>query len=212
MKFTTLFFDVDDTLYPADCGLWQAIKARIGQYMQERLGIPAEEIPALRQQYYEKYGTALKGLEFHYPVKVQEYLDYVHDVPLERYLRPQPELAAALKALPARKFLLTNADAGHASRVSAALGLENCFEGVIDVAAMSPYCKPMPEAFQRALSLAGGPSPARCAFFDDLPRSTRAARALGIFSVLVSAAPPEDASCADAWLGDWSQLPGLLAG
>lgn len=210
MKFTTLFFDVDDTLYPADCGLWPAIKARISRYMQERLGIPAEQIPALRQQYYETYGTALKGLENNYPINPQEYLDYVHDIPLELYLRPQPELAARLMALPARKFLLTNADANHAWRVTRALGLEACFEGIIDVEAMLPYCKPMPAAFQIALRQAGNPAPAQCAFFDDLPRSTRAARALGIFSVLVSASAPEDPSCADAWLSDWSQLPGLL--
>jgi len=210
MKFNTLFFDVDDTLYPADCGLWQAIKARIGQYMQECLHIPAEQVPVLRQQYYEKYGTALKGLEFNYPVDIKKYLDYVHDVPLERYLSPQPKLASVLQAIPARKILFTNANANHASRIVHALGLETCFDGVIDVEAMSPYCKPMPESFEIALHLAGDPAPAQCALFDDLPRTTRAAHARGIFSVLISAALPEDASCADAWLSDWSQLPGLL--
>jgi len=68
----------------------------------------------------------------------------------------------------------------------------------------------MPESFEIALHLAGDPAPAQCALFDDLPRTTRAAHARGIFSVLISAALPEDASCADAWLSDWSQLPGLL--
>ena len=28
MRFTTLFFDLDDTLYPNSSGLWQGIKAR----------------------------------------------------------------------------------------------------------------------------------------------------------------------------------------
>ena len=29
MRFSTLFFDLDDTLYPSENGLWQAIKERI---------------------------------------------------------------------------------------------------------------------------------------------------------------------------------------
>ena len=39
MKFTTIFFDLDDTIYPHESGLWEAIKARISQYMHEELGI-----------------------------------------------------------------------------------------------------------------------------------------------------------------------------
>ena len=48
MRFTTLFFDLDDTLYPSKTGLWPAIKDRMNQYMIERLGIPEPDVPFLR--------------------------------------------------------------------------------------------------------------------------------------------------------------------
>ena len=61
MRFTTIFFDLDDTLYPSNAGLWLAIKNRMNDYMRERMNIPADEIPALREKYYLQYGTTLHG-------------------------------------------------------------------------------------------------------------------------------------------------------
>ncbi len=52
MQYTTIFIDLDDTLYPAGNGLWQAIKERIRQYMRERLGVPAQVVPELSHQYF----------------------------------------------------------------------------------------------------------------------------------------------------------------
>jgi len=43
MLFTTLFFDLDDTLYPPATGLWEAIGSRINLYMTERMGFPPEQ-------------------------------------------------------------------------------------------------------------------------------------------------------------------------
>ena len=42
----TLLFDLDDTLYAAECGLWPAIGQRITQYMIERLGLPPASVGA----------------------------------------------------------------------------------------------------------------------------------------------------------------------
>ena len=63
MRFSTLFFDLDDTLYPASTGLWHAIKERMNMFMHERLCLPEAEIPALREQYFKTYGTTLRGLQ-----------------------------------------------------------------------------------------------------------------------------------------------------
>ena len=38
MPFTTLFFDLDDTLYPPSTGVWDAIGDRIDLYIQTRVG------------------------------------------------------------------------------------------------------------------------------------------------------------------------------
>lgn len=208
VTITTIFFDLDDTLYPAQSGLWTDIKARISLYMHERLGIPAEQAQTLRQQYLEQYGTTLMGLKAHYTLDVPDFLDYVHDLPLGNYIRPTPGLRSVLEALPARKIIFTNAHTGHVQRVLAALDLEGCFDGVLDILAMHPYCKPMPESFAMALRLAGETDARRCVMIDDLPRTTRAAREYGMFSILYGASQPHpDAS---AVLSDLLQLPALL--
>lgn len=210
MPITTIFFDLDDTLYPASCGLWEAIKDRIGLYMHERLDIPREQVQPLRKYYYEKYGTALRGLEMEYPLDKADYLAYVHDLPLANYIEPNPNLRSIIEALPARKFIFTNADSAHANRVLATLGLSNCFDGIVDILAVSPYCKPMPESFEIALTLAGSPAPEQCVIIDDMPRTTLAAKQADIFSILVSEDIDKHEVEADAILTAWQELPSIL--
>jgi putative hydrolase of the HAD superfamily len=210
LMYTTIFFDLDDTLYPESCGLWQAIKERMNLYMHERLGIPRDVIPAIREQYFQQYGTTLRGLEANYKVDELDYLEFVHEVPLENYISPDPNLRAALDALPNRKFIFTNANHGHARRVMSAVGVDDLFDGIIDVTAISPYCKPMREAFEIALRLAGDPDPLECVMIDDLARTTRAARELGMFSILFGKTQPHPD--ANAVLNDWSNLKDLLNG
>lgn len=210
MLFSTLFFDLDDTLYPADTGLWTEIRARINTYMHERLGFPREEIEALREKYFKEYGTTLRGLQAHHRVDMDDYLAFVHDVPLGEYIQPAPGLRAALEALPARKYIFTNADARHAGRVLGVLGLEGLFDGIIDVHTLAPHCKPMPGAFEKALQAAGNPDPRACALLDDQARITRAGRACGLYTILVGKdAAPGDA---DASIDDLLELPALLDG
>jgi putative hydrolase of the HAD superfamily len=208
MNFSTIFFDLDDTLYPAACGLWLQIRARISRYMVERMGLPVDQAHVLQRQYFEQYGTTLRGLEAKHAVDTADFLAYVHAVPLRDYLQPDPQLRAVLQAIPARKFIFSNADVHHARRVTAALGLKGCFDGVVDVVAIAPYCKPMPESFAIALQLAGEPDPRRCVMIDDLPRTTQAAREQGLFSILYGKTEPHPE--ADAVLTDWSLLPDLL--
>src|SRR5688572_6973279 len=80
MRFTTIFFDLDDTLYPSSAGLWKNIKERIGIYMYERMHIPQEEVPTLREKYLLEYGTTMRGLQAHHKIDTEDFLAYVHDL------------------------------------------------------------------------------------------------------------------------------------
>ena len=210
MSISTIFFDLDDTLYPADCGLWPVIRDRIGLFMVEQLNISSEEMPGLRRTLFEQYGTTLRGLQHQFSFSVSDFLAFVHDVPLSKYLKPDPELKLVLAKLPVRKYIFTNADVNHAKRVLKALDLEDCFEGIIDVVAMNPYCKPMPASFKIAMQTAGELDPSRCVMIDDIHRTTRAARELGLFSILYGV--DQNSPDANAFLTDWETLPILLSG
>ena len=210
MQFTTFFFDLDDTLYPPATGLWGAIGGRITRYMIERMGFPPENVESIREKYFHEYGTTLRGLQANHDVDMDDYLAFVHDVPLGLYIHPDPDVRAALASIPARKFILTNADVNHARRVLEAVGLQGLFNGILDVHSMAPFCKPMPEAFELALKAAGNPEHQACVLLDDQMRITRAARSLGMFTSLVGKTMPGDD--ADAALLHLSDLPGLLDG
>lgn len=208
MRFTTLFFDLDDTLYPHSTGLWPAIKGRMNLYMTERLGLPESDVPFLREQYFKMYGTTLRGLEERHNVDKDDFLSFVHDLPIQEYLKPDPIVRDVISSLPTRNLIFTNADVSHARRVLAALELDDLFETVVDVNAVAPYCKPMPESFAIAMDLADEPDPRKCVMIDDLPRTTRAALNVGMASLLYGCNDPsEDAS---GVFSDWTDLPILL--
>ena len=185
MEYSVLFFDLDDTLYSNTNGLWEAIRERMTDFMQERLGFPPDEIPDRRRNYFEKYGTTLRGLQINHSVDSDEYLAYVHDLPLEEFISPDPNLHNLLISLPQQKWIFTNADENHANRVLEILGLSDCFTGIIDVRALEFLCKPDRKAYQRALSLANGADPDQCVFLDDSPRNLEPAYQIGFTTVLV---------------------------
>ncbi len=218
MRFTTIFFDLDDTLYPASCGLWPTLKERMSRYMIERMNIPAADVPRLREKFFLEYGTTLRGLQASYKMDVRDYLAYVHNVNLADYIHPDPIQQSVLASLRTRNLIFTNADVPHAQRVLRQLQIEKYFADIIDVNRMEPYCKPSPEAFTIAMKAAGEDDPSKCVMIDDLPRTTHAAKDLGLYSLLYGFEVPsrygESALSPDfdAAFSDWRELPGLLNG
>ncbi|HAV78756.1 MAG TPA: pyrimidine 5'-nucleotidase [Anaerolineae bacterium] len=209
MRFSTIFFDLDDTLYPSSSGLWDALKERMTVYMRDVLHIPEAEVPALREQYYKMYGTTLRGLVERHKVDREDFLAFVHDVSLKDFLTPNPLQREIIASLPQRKLIFTNADVNHARRVLSVLQLDDLFDTIIDVNAVAPYNKPNPESFAIAQELADEPDPRKCVMIDDLPRTTRAALEVGMASILYGTEEPtKDAS---GVFVDWNHLPILLA-
>jgi len=185
MHFSTLFFDLDATLYPASNGLWEQIRLRIYKFMLEEIGIPEVEIPATRDKYWTTYGTTLEGLRIHHQVEPDDYLKYVHDLPLKDFLEPDPALRELLKTLPQDLWVFTNADHHHAGRVLNELGISDLFSGVVDLLALDFIVKPNRKAYQTALKLAGVTDPKKCVLFDDLIQNLIPAKELGFFTSLV---------------------------
>jgi pyrimidine 5'-nucleotidase len=208
MRFTTIFFDLDDTLYPPDTGLWHAIKERMNSYMRERMHFPEDQIATIREKYFLQYGTTMRGLQANHKIDTDDFLAYVHDLPLKEYLTPNPTLRSVIASLPTRNLIFTNADINHAKRVLTTLELTDLFDTIVDVNSVAPYCKPMPESFAIAMQIAGETDPSKCVMIDDIHRATRAARETGWFSILYHSTLNDGA--ADAHLTDWNELLDIL--
>jgi len=205
MLIKTIFFDLDDTLYPRQSGVWQAMRMRIGRYMHEVVGIPEEQVAEVRDGYLSRFGTTLRGLQHEFSIDADDYLRFVHDVPIEAMVIPNLALAAMLGQLPQSKFIFTNSVSFHAERVLAALGIRQCFEGIIDVQAMQFHSKPDPLAYQTAYHQAGV-VPSEALFVDDMPANLRPARQLGSHTVLVAPAEEQAPDAAHVYIQQAEQL------
>ncbi|MGQ0600237.1 MAG: pyrimidine 5'-nucleotidase [Anaerolineales bacterium] len=179
-----LLFDLDETLYGPQTGLWNAIGERILSFMMERLRVTRVEAEALRLRYRKQYGVALNGLMAEYGVDPDDYLAYVHDLPLDQYLQPDVALNGMLARLPLPKAIFTNSDQAHATRVLTRLGIVRHFQKIIDIRALALVNKPKPEAYQRALRLLNT-QPHECVFIDDLPQNLTPAQQLGLITIHV---------------------------
>jgi putative hydrolase of the HAD superfamily len=153
--------------------------------MMERIGIPEKDVRRIRGQYLREYGTTLNGLRMRYGVDPQEYLSFVHDLPLAEFLRRDEILRTQLENLPQRKWIFSNADRPHIDRVLAALGLTSLFEGIIDIYATGFACKPFKRAYCLAMEKAGVSRAETCLLVDDQPRNLEPATRLGMTAVLV---------------------------
>jgi putative hydrolase of the HAD superfamily len=180
----SVFFDLDDTLYPRSSGLMQAIGENIHRYLIERMHVPAGEAKVVRRHLREKHGTALRGLQQEgYPVDVDEFLRFVHDIPLDS-VTPDPQLRAALLALPLRRAVLTNSNIEHASRVLKHMRIDDCFERIIDIRALGYVCKPATGAYQLALDMLDARAQTSI-LVEDNTVNTAPARAMGMTCIVV---------------------------
>ena len=194
MDYRLLLFDLDETLYPIGSKLWDEISNRMGEYMVQHLHFHPDDVHTIRRSYFETYGTTLRGLQLHHQIDALDFLKYVHDIPLEQFLNPDGELRPLLRSLPQRKWICTNADARHAWRVLHFLGIEDCFDGIMDIVAADFIPKPSPDFYSHAIRLAGEPDFKACVLFDDLSKNLAPARSLGMTTVLVRPGVQNDPS------------------
>jgi putative hydrolase of the HAD superfamily len=176
-------FDLDNSLYPHSCNLFELIDQRMGAYIQRLLGVDAAEARRVQKGFFHAHGTTLAGLMANHGVEPHDFLDYVHDIDLAR-VTADPALVAAMDALPGRKFVFTNASEDYARRVLDRLGLANAFDGMHDIHAMAYVPKPDPSGYA-AICAAHGIDPARALFADDMVRNLAPAKAIGMTTLWV---------------------------
>jgi putative hydrolase of the HAD superfamily len=179
-----ILFDLDDTLYPGQVGIMGQIRILILRYLHTRLHLSPEEAEAVRRDYLRTYGTTMRGLQINHHIDADEFLDYVHDIPLDEYLQPNPELDAALASIPQEKVVFTNASREHAERVLRQLGIRQHFSRIVDVRDVGFESKPQPFAYRRICDLLDV-RPEECLLVEDNVRNLRPGKALGMVTVLV---------------------------
>lgn len=185
-------FDLDNTLYSADCQLFAQIDARMTEFICGRFDMAHDEARRMQKAYYVEYGTTMSGLMTRHDVCPDEFLEYVHDIDVS-VVHENLDLGTALAALPGRKFIFTNGSVKHAENVAGALGVLHHFDEIFDIKAAGYAPKPRREPYEKFLS-SHGITPRGAVMFEDIVQNLETPHALGMTTVLVHS----DA----AWLDD----------
>ena len=181
-------FDLDNTLYRADNGIFAQIESRMTDYVTTLLKLPRDAARVRQKDLYRRYGTTLNGLMREHEVDAEDYLNFVHDIDLGS-LGPDAPLAEALEKLPGRRFVFTNGCRDHAARILDRLQMTHLFDGVWDIRTMNFVPKPQACAYDSVMG-ASGVDPARAAMFEDLARNLVPARAMGMTTVWLKTDAP----------------------
>lgn len=176
-------FDLDNTLYHPDARLFDQIEVRMTGWVMQALGVDQERANHLRQHYWMTHGTTLAGLMREHGMEPGPYLTHVHDITLD-HLRPDPVLAARIKALPGTKIIYTNGPKDHAERVAAARGLSDVFDGLYGIGEAGFRPKPERAAFEAIFAQAGVAAD-QAAMFEDDAKNLLAPHEMGMRTVLV---------------------------
>ncbi len=195
-----LLIDLDNTIYPASCGLLRAIDRRMSKFMTEKLGFNPVEVDAVRVKYWQKYGTTLRGLRETIGVDELDFLAYVHELDLESHIEADVKLREMLDSLPHPKYIYTNADRSHAERVLEAMRLSGAFAEIFDIISLGMTGKPDPLSYalveEKLAALDGNQSgkaafarsdssPETIIFFDDYAKYLEPAKLRGWITVHV---------------------------
>jgi putative hydrolase of the HAD superfamily len=195
-------FDLDNTLYRADNGIFARIDARMTEFLSDYLGKPRDEARAVQKALYREHGTTLNGLIKLYGIDPESYLNYVHDIDLGD-LMPDAALDFAIARLPGRRYIFTNGCRNHAARILERLRIAHLFDEVWDIRTIGFAPKPDPAAYANVVAKAGI-VPAKAAMFDDIARNLVPAHAMGMTTVWLKTD--------SAWAGQGPEFPVASAG
>jgi putative hydrolase of the HAD superfamily len=201
-----ILFDLDNTLYPRACGLFHLIEGRIKEYLRVRLNLSDGEAAALRRRYLRAYGFTLVGLIKHQGIDPEDYLQFVHEVDVEKILAEDRGLARMMSCIPLKKVIVTNSTEQYAQRVIRRLGVEPFFLHIFDIAFMNYRPKPDPSSFHKVMNHLGAKGD-ECLMLDDHVPTLTTARTLGMTTVHVGETGDAEA---DYQIGDIKGLEQVL--
>ncbi|ODT70440.1 MAG: pyrimidine 5'-nucleotidase [Pelagibacterium sp. SCN 63-23] len=194
---TDWVFDLDNTLYPRECNLFAQIDIRITNYVMDLTKLDFDTARLLQKDYYRDFGTTLNGLMQQHSIDPDHFLDTVHAIDYSP-VDPHPDLVDAIRALPGRKFILTNGDTGHARSVLSRLGGGDLFEHVHDIRAMTFVPKPHRAAYDGFFAR-HQIDPTRAIMFDDLEKNLVVPHEVGMTTVQVVPGEGYAHDQVDAW-------------
>jgi len=179
-------FDLDNTLHDARPRIFPSMHEQINAYLKTRFGVDQAGADAMRQSFWRRYGTTLKGLMRHHGEDPRRFLRETHVFPeLADMVVHENALKHALARLGGTKLVFSNAPRHYVEEVLRAIGVGRFFDAVYTIEDARYRGKPELHGFHMLLRK-HHLDPHCCAFVDDALDNLRAAHRLGMSTVWVS--------------------------
>ena len=184
-KINTWIFDLDNTLYAADSGVFQQVHKLMGEFISKNLNMDMSEAKKLQAKYYKQHGTTLRGLMDNHGIDPDYFLDEVHRLDYS-IVSSNEMLNQELYKLEGRKIIYTNANKKHAIDVLERIGLFNFFDEIFDIKMANYIPKPELKPYEQIINLFNI-EPETSAMFDDIAKNLVPAKKVKFTSVWVDA-------------------------
>ena len=184
-KINTWIFDLDNTLYSADSGIFQQVHTLMGKFVSENLNIELKEAKELQKKYYKQHGTTLRGMMDNHGVDPDHFLSEVHNLDYS-IVGPNKQLNKELEELQGRKIIYTNANLQHANDVLEKLQLTHMFKEIFDIKDANYIPKPEINPYKKIIKHFSI-EPSTAIMFDDIAKNLVPAKKVGFTSVWIDA-------------------------
>ena len=184
-KINTWIFDLDNTLYSADSGIFQQVHKLMGEFISKNLKMDMVEAKKLQSKYYKQHGTTLRGLMDNHGVEPDYFLDEVHKLDYS-IVGPDEVLNKELEKIQGRKIIYTNANKKHVVDVLERINLTNFFDEIFDIKMANYIPKPEIRPYEQIIDIFNI-NPISSAMFDDIAKNLVPAKKVGFTPVWVDA-------------------------
>ena len=183
-SFQNWIFDLDNTMYDINLGLFKKISNRITDFIMSKYSLDIDQAKKIQKEYYLKYGLTLRGLIVEKKLEPEEFLDYVHDVEHPE-LKKNDQLISKIRILEGKKIIFTNATSKHAKKILKILELEHDFDQIIDIKDLEYIPKPDKRSYKKLLECLNlnKENLDKTIFFEDTVKNLIPAKELGITTV-----------------------------
>ena len=185
-SFQNWIFDLDNTMYDINLGLFKKISNRITDFIMSKYSLDIDQAKKIQKEYYLKYGLTLRGLIVEKKLEPEEFLDYVHDVEHPE-LEKNDQLISKIRLLEGKKIIFTNATSKHAKKILKILELEHDFDQIIDIKDLEYIPKPDKRSYKKLLECLNlnKENLDKTIFFEDTVKNLIPAKELGITTVWI---------------------------
>ena len=184
-QINTWIFDLDNTLYSADSGIFQQVHELMGKFVSRQLNIDIEDAKIIQKKYYKQHGTTLRGMMDNHGVDPDHFLAEVHALDYS-IVGPNLKLNKELKKLNGRKIIYTNANMQHAINVLEKIELSNFFDEIYDIKMANYIPKPEIAPYEQMINQFDI-NVKSAAMFDDIAKNLVPAKNVGFTSVWIDA-------------------------